>query len=85
MFDFCRPHIKKRIEIEYSDLIVCFSILKGKKFNCFKLILFLLGKYSSRNRLSRCLNENLMNQIEDKPFHEILFDINASMKKLLIL
>ena len=51
--------------------------------NWLKLILFLLGKYSSRNRLSKCLYENLMNQTEYKPFHDILFDINISMKQII--
>ena len=46
-------------------------------------MIFFLGNYSSRNRLSKCLNENLLNQTEYKPFHEILFDINVSMKQII--
>ena len=33
--------------------------------------------------MSKCLYENLINQTEDKPFHEILFDINVSMKQII--
>lgn len=33
--------------------------------------------------MSKCLYQNLINQTEDKPFHEILFDINVSMKQII--
>ena len=44
--------------------------------------LILLGNKSSRNRLSKCLYENLLKNSEDKHFHEILFDVNITMKRI---
>ena len=43
----------------------------------------LKGNYSQRNRLSKCLYENLLNESEDKHLHEILFEVNISMKQMI--
>ena len=36
-----------------------------------------LGNYSSRNRFSKCLHDNLLKYANSKPFDEILFEVNS--------
>lgn len=53
-------------KIEYSDLIICCTTLKNYK----------------RNFLAKSLHENLLKYSEHSHFHEILFEVNKSVKQI---
>ena len=44
MFDFCTTQFKNKTQIHFSHLIVCFSTLKGKKFNHVLILIIFVRK-----------------------------------------